>query len=98
MRILEQAYRDIPQGEVRTRLPLFFRLPAGEAYARIEAPKGELGFYMISDGGIAPYRMHVRSPSFINLGVLRDMTVGYTVADAVITLGSIDIVLGEVDR
>ncbi len=98
LRILEQAYRDIPQGEVRTRLPLFFRLPSGEAYGRIEAPKGELGFYLVSDGGIAPYRMHVRAPSFINLGVLRDLTVGYTVADAVITLGSVDIVLGEVDR
>src|SRR5678816_2604119 len=74
------------------------RPPVGEAYGRIEAPKGELGFYLISDGGPNPYRYRVRPPSFINLTVLEDMCLGQTVADAVIILGSIDIVLGEVDR
>jgi NADH:ubiquinone oxidoreductase subunit D len=70
----------------------------GEAYSRVESPKGELGFYVVSDGGPAPYRWHVRAPSLINLSVLREMTVGKTIADAIVTLGSIDINVGEVDR
>ena len=72
--------------------------PAGEAYFGIENPKGELGFYLISDGGPNPYRYRVRPPSLINLTVLEDMCLGLRVADAVIILGSVDIVLGEVDR
>ncbi len=74
------------------------RVPAGEAYGRVENPKGELGFYVVSDGGQNPWRYHVRSPSFINLGALETMTKGHKVADVVAILGSIDIVLGEVDR
>ena len=74
------------------------RAPVGEGFSRIEAPKGELGFYMVSDGSIAPYRVKIRAPSFINLGPLHEMLVGHQVADAVAILGSIDIVLGEVDR
>jgi NADH-quinone oxidoreductase subunit D len=70
----------------------------GEAYARIESPKGELGFYVISDGGPSPYRWHVRSPSLINLSALKEMTVGRPLADAIVTLGSIDINVGEIDR
>jgi NADH:ubiquinone oxidoreductase subunit D len=70
----------------------------GEAYGRIESPRGELGFYVVSDGGPAPYRFHIRSPSYINLTPLKEMMVGMTVADAVVILGSVDIVLGEVDR
>ena len=69
-----------------------------EAYGRIEGPKGELGFYLIADGTPKPYRYRVRPPSLINLTVLRDMCLGGKIADAVIILGSIDIVLGEVDR
>ena len=75
-----------------------FRPKPGEAYGRIEAPKGELGFYLISDGGPNPYRYRVRPPSFINLTVLEDICLGLTVADVVVILGSVDIVLGEVDR
>jgi NADH:ubiquinone oxidoreductase subunit D/NADH:ubiquinone oxidoreductase subunit C len=74
------------------------RPPEGEVYARIEAPKGELGFYLVSDGKPNAYRYHVRAPSFINLNALGPMSVGYKVADAVVILGAIDIVLGEVDR
>ena len=70
----------------------------GEAYGRIESPKGELGFYLISDGSANPYRYRVRPPSLINLTILEDMCLGQDVADAVIILGSVDIVLGEVDR
>ncbi len=98
--ILEQALRDIPEGPIidpKSKLRSF-KPPAGEAYGRIEAPKGELGFYLISDGGTNPYRYHVRAPSFINLTILEDMCLGHTVADAVVILGSVDIVLGEVDR
>lgn len=98
VRILEQALRDLPAGEFRGRLPKVLRPPKGHAYARIEAPKGELGFYLVSDGSINPYRFKVRAPSFINLGVLEQITVGHKVADAVVILGSFDIVMGEVDR
>jgi NADH-quinone oxidoreductase subunit D len=74
------------------------RPPPGDAYARIESPKGELGFYLVSDGSERPYRYKVRAPSFINLTPLGDMCRGYKVADIVVILGSIDIVMGEVDR
>jgi NADH-quinone oxidoreductase subunit D len=75
-----------------------FRAPAGEVYVRIEAPKGELGFYLVSDGGAKPYRMHVRAPSFANLEALPTMVQGQLLSDVVAAIGSIDIVLGEVDR
>jgi NADH-quinone oxidoreductase subunit D len=84
-------------GEVPSA-PLAIRPPVGEAYGRIESPRGELGFYIVSDGGPAPYRFHIRSPSYINLTPLKDLAVGATVADAIVILGSIDIILGEVDR
>jgi NADH:ubiquinone oxidoreductase subunit D len=73
-------------------------VPAGESYGRVENPKGELGFYLVSNGKPSPYRYHVRSPSFINLTSLAQMCRGQKIADAVVILGSIDIVLGEVDR
>jgi NADH-quinone oxidoreductase subunit D len=100
LHILEQALKDLPSGpimDVKTKIR-GFRPKAGEAYGRIEAPKGELGFYLISDGSGNPYRYRVRPPSLINLTVLEDMCRGYNVADAVAILGSVDIVLGEVDR
>jgi NADH-quinone oxidoreductase subunit D len=100
LRILEQALRDIPAGPIidpKAKLR-GFRPKAGEAYGRIEAPKGELGFYVISDGSPNPYRYRVRAPSFVNLTILEDMCLGQHVADVVIILGSVDIVLGEVDR
>jgi NADH-quinone oxidoreductase subunit D len=100
LKILEQALRDIPAGPVmdpKTRLR-GLRPKAGEAYGRIEAPKGELGFFLISDGSTNPYRYRVRPPSMINLTILEDMCLGHNVADVVIILGSVDIVLGEVDR
>jgi len=100
LKILEQALRDIPEGSIVD--PKYkvrnFKPKPGEAYGRIEGPKGELGFYVISDGSANPYRYRVRPPSFINLTILEDMCIGETIADAVIILGSVDIVLGEVDR
>jgi NADH-quinone oxidoreductase subunit D len=100
IKILEQALPAIPEGPIvdpKAKLR-GFRPKAGEAYGRIEAPKGELGFYLISDGSPNPYRYRVRPPSFINLTVLEDMCLGQSVADVVVILGSVDIVLGEVDR
>ncbi len=96
--ICRQAWEAIPGGPVKTEVPLAIRPPEGEVYARVESPKGEIGFYLVSDGGAAPYRWHVRSPCLINLSMLREMLVGQTVADAIVTLGSVDINLGEVDR
>ena len=75
-----------------------YRLQIGRAYARVEGPRGELGYYLVSDEGPSPYRFHIRPPSFINLSALREMTVGGTLADAIVVLGSIDIVVGEIDR
>lgn len=98
VRILEQALKALPEGPVMAEGVKRIRPPAGEAYARIEAPKGELGFYLVSDGSPNPYRYHIRSTSLINLGALRDMCIGQMIADAVIILGSVDITLGEVDR
>src|ERR1051325_972065 len=100
LKILQQALKDIPEGPIidpKAKLR-GFRPKAGEAYGRIEAPKGELGFHLISDGSPNPYRYRVRPPSLINLTILEDMCLGHTVADVVVILGSVDIVLGEVDR
>jgi len=98
--ILKQAFDQIQPGPVMNPKVKIraFRPPAGEAYGRIEAPKGELGFYLISDGGTNPYRYRVRPPSFINLTVLEDLCLGHTVADVMVIFGSVDIVMGEVDR
>jgi NADH-quinone oxidoreductase subunit D len=98
--ILKQAFAQIQPGPIMNPKAKIraFRPPAGEAYGRIEGPKGELGFYLISDGGPNPYRYRVRPPSFINLTVLEDLCLGHTVADVMVILGSVDIVMGEVDR
>jgi NADH-quinone oxidoreductase subunit D len=100
LKILGQALRDIPPGPImdtKTKIR-GFRPKAGEAYGRIESPKGELGFFLISDGSPNPYRYRVRPPSLINLTVLEDMCIGSNVSDTIVIFGTIDIVLGEVDR
>lgn len=99
LRILQQVCRDMPEGPIQTGKANYqVKVPAGEAYGRVEGPKGELGFYVVSNGKPNPWRYHVRAPSFINLTSLADMCKGAKVADVVVILGSIDIVLGEVDR
>jgi len=99
VRILQQALDQIPEGEIQAGKKQYSaRVPAGQAYGRVENPKGELGYYVVSDGTANPYRYHIRAPSFINLTALGKMCTGYKVADTVTILGSIDIVLGEVDR
>jgi NADH-quinone oxidoreductase subunit D len=100
LKILGQALRDIPSGPImdaKTKIR-GFRPKPGEAYGRIESPKGELGFFLISDGSPNPYRYRVRPPSLINLTVLEDMCLGSNVSDVIVIFGTIDIVLGEVDR
>jgi NADH-quinone oxidoreductase subunit D len=98
LRILKQALEQIPGGPVKSSVPHYLHPPVGEAYAHIEAPKGELGFYLVSDTSIAPYRCHIRAPSLINLTALRDMAIGWKIQDLIIIFGSIDITMGEVDR
>ncbi|RMF45126.1 MAG: NADH-quinone oxidoreductase subunit D [Anaerolineae bacterium] len=99
VRIIQQAVQQIPEGPVfEGKQQYQVRVPAGEAYGRVEGPKGELGFYVVSNGKPNPWRYHVRAPSFINLTALAEMCKGNKVADAVVILGSIDIVLGETDR
>jgi NADH-quinone oxidoreductase subunit D len=98
VRILEQAMAQLPSGLVQADVPQLLRLPVGEAYGHIEAPKGELGFYLVSDNSIAPYRFHIHPPTLINLTALKDMVVGWKIADLIVTFGSIDVVLGEIDR
>jgi NADH-quinone oxidoreductase subunit D len=100
IRIVEQALDQMPRTGplMPERYPRMLRLPIGEVYARIEGPRGEYGVYLVSKGGNKPYRCKIRPPSFCNLSALREMTIGEYVADAVIILGSVDIVLCEVDR
>lgn len=98
VRIIQQALDQIPEGDIRAKMPKVLKPPKGEAYARVEGPKGEIGFYLISDGTTNPYRYNVRPPSFVNLTCLAQATLGHKLADAIVILGSFDIVMGEVDR
>jgi len=99
IRILEQATKQIPQGPINSQKPNYqVKVPAGEAYGRIESPKGELGFYIVSDGKANPYRYHVRAPSFVNLTALEKICTGTKIQDFVALLAMLDVVLGEVDR
>ena len=98
IRILEQAQKQLPEGPVMAKIPPRLKPPKGESYARTEAPKGELGFYLVSDGSTNPYRFHIRSTSLINLSALREMCLGFKVADVVAIFGSIDITVADVDR
>lgn len=99
LRILDQALDKIPDGEIMGGKSSYtIRVPAGDAYTRVESPKGELGYYVVSNGSGNPWRYRVRAPSYVNLTALPDMTRGQKIADSIIILGAIDIVLGEVDR
>lgn len=98
VRIIEQALDGMPEGELKGKVGRIIRPPMGEAYFTVEAAKGQLGYYIVSDGAEKPWRVHVRAPSFINLQGMETMCKGGLIADVVAVIGSIDIVLGEVDR
>ena len=98
LNIIEQALARLPEGDVFSAIPKRIRPPAGDVYVRSESPRGEIGFYIISDGSTSPYRVKARSPAFVNLSVLPEISKGYMIADMVAIVGSVDIVLGEVDR
>jgi NADH-quinone oxidoreductase subunit D len=98
LRIIEQAVASIPEGPIMAKVPKVIKPPVGEIYHSIEAPKGELGYFIVSDGSTQPYRIRVRPPSFVNLQALDTMVKGRLMADVVAVIGTLDIVLGEVDR
>ncbi|MBI2866027.1 MAG: NADH-quinone oxidoreductase subunit D [Chloroflexi bacterium] len=98
LRILEQCLERMPEGPVMADIPKNFRPPSGEVYCRAENPRGDFGVYLVSRGSDRPYRIKVRAPSFCNLMALERLLVGCYIADCVLVLGSLDIVLGEVDR
>ncbi len=99
VRIIEQALEQMEPGDVATEgLPRLLRPGVGDAYDHIESARGSLGVYLVSDGGVRPYRMKVRSPAFQNLSLLSRLAVGHTMSDLVVILGSLDPVFGEVDR
>ena len=97
-RILRQAMEGMPSGEVMTKAPRVIRPPAGEAYARVEGPRGDIGVYLVSDGTEKPSRLKMRKPSFSNLSVIRELVGGVKIADVVAILGSLDLIIPEIDR
>jgi len=98
LHIIEQAVGKIPEGPIMAKVPKVIKPAVGEIYHSIEAPKGELGYFIVSDGSTQPYRIRVRPPSFVNLQALDQMVRGQLVADVIAVIGTLDIVLGEVDR
>jgi len=97
-KIIEQALEQIPEGDVSSAIPKRIKPPVGQVYGRVENPRGELGYFIISNGGTSPFRIKVRGPSFVNLSIIDELCRGYMIADVITILGTTDIVLGEVDR
>jgi len=98
IKIIEQAMDSIPEGDVFAKVRRIIRPPIGEVFVRTESPRGDLAVFLVSDGTDTPYRVKVRAPSFANLQALKHMLRSAYLADAVLILGSIDVIMGEVDR
>ena len=98
LRIIEQAIGALPEGDPTVKIARVIKPAAGEAYFRSVNPRGELGFYIVSDGSLYPYRLKIRSPSFSNLAILTELIKGLKVADIICVLGSLDLIMGEIDR
>jgi len=98
IRLIHQLLDGMPEGDYTAKVPKVLKPPAGEMYAAVESPRGELGIHLMSDGGPTPYRMRLRSPAYFNLAIVDEALAGGLLADAIVTLGSLDIVLGEIDR
>ena len=97
-RIIRQAIETMPEGDLQAKVPRIIKVPKGETYVRAENPKGEMGYHVVSEGGRGPYRLKIRSASFSNLSVLPWLLKGQLVPDVIAILGSLDFVLGDVDR
>jgi NADH-quinone oxidoreductase subunit D len=97
-RIVQQALERLPVGPIRGKVPRVIKPPVGEYYSAIEGPRGELGYYIVSDGSAVPFRVRIRPPTFINLQALKRLVRGHLVADVVAIIGTLDVVLGEIDR
>ena len=97
-RIVQQAIDNLPDGPVNAKVPKLIKPPVGDYYHSIEGPKGEIGCYLVSDGTQQPWRVRVRPPCFMNLQALKKLCLGHLVADVVAIIGTLDIVLGEIDR
>ncbi len=98
LKIIEQALNQIPDGDVSSAIPKRIKPPVGQVYSRVENPRGDLGYFIISNGSLNPFRVKVRAPSFVSLQAMDILCRGHLVADIIAILGSIDIVLGEIDR
>ena len=98
IKIIRQCLEGIEEGPIMGKVPKIIKVPEGEIYTRIESSRGEIGYHLVSDGGKTPYRLKVKSSCFTHVSMLPELAPGQMIADFVATIGSIDIVLGEVDR
>jgi NADH-quinone oxidoreductase subunit D len=98
VKIIQQAIDSIPAGDLLAKVPKIIKVPKGETYVRAENPKGEMGYYIVSDGATGPYRLKIRSASFSNISILPWILEGVLVPDIIAIMGSLDFVLGDVDR
>jgi NADH-quinone oxidoreductase subunit D/NADH-quinone oxidoreductase subunit C/D len=96
--IIEQLIDNIPEGDFQAKTKAVLKLPKGEYYSRVETARGEFGVYIVSEGGMTPYRIKFRSPGFSNLSALDHMTRGSKIGDLVATMGSLDLVIPDIDR
>jgi NADH-quinone oxidoreductase subunit D len=97
-KIILQAIDSMPSGPLQTKVPKVIKVPKGQSYVRTENPKGEMGFYVISEGGLGPYRLKIRTPSFSNISILPVLLEDQLLPDLIAIMGSLDFVLGDVDR